>query len=81
MIVVATDAPLPADALSPLFEMALQATEEAVYNSLLSDDRRIAVGEGGGDSGGAGAGNPGALRARGPVAMARIADASGSPQT
>jgi len=26
---------LPADALSPLFEMALEATEEAVYNSLL----------------------------------------------
>jgi D-aminopeptidase len=26
---------LPADAVSPLFEMALEATEEAVYNSLL----------------------------------------------
>jgi D-aminopeptidase len=26
---------LGADALSPLFEMALEATEEAVYNSLL----------------------------------------------
>jgi D-aminopeptidase len=26
---------LPTDALSPLFEMALEATEEAVYNSLL----------------------------------------------
>lgn len=28
-------AALPAGALSPLFEMALEATEEAVYNSLL----------------------------------------------
>jgi D-aminopeptidase len=26
---------LPTDAVSPLFEMALEATEEAVYNSLL----------------------------------------------
>jgi D-aminopeptidase len=27
--------PLPTDSLSPLFEMALEATEEAIYNSLL----------------------------------------------
>jgi len=26
---------LPTDAISPLFEMVLEATEEAVYNSLL----------------------------------------------
>ena len=26
---------LPTDAMSPLFEAALEATEEAVYNSLL----------------------------------------------
>lgn len=31
----ATYQALPTDALSPLFEMALEATEEAVYNSLL----------------------------------------------
>jgi len=31
----ATYEALPTDALSPLFEMALEATEEAVYNSLL----------------------------------------------
>lgn len=31
----ATHQALPTDALSPLFEMALEATEEAVYNSLL----------------------------------------------
>jgi D-aminopeptidase len=30
-----TGQPLPTDSLSPLFEMALEATEEAVYNSLL----------------------------------------------
>jgi D-aminopeptidase len=30
-----TGTPLPTDSLSPLFEMALEATEEAVYNSLL----------------------------------------------
>jgi D-aminopeptidase len=30
-----TAQPLPTDSLSPLFEMALEATEEAVYNSLL----------------------------------------------
>ena len=30
-----TGAPLPTDALSPLFQAALETTEEAVYNSLL----------------------------------------------
>jgi D-aminopeptidase len=30
-----TGSPLPTDALSPLFQAALEATEEAVYNSLL----------------------------------------------
>ncbi len=30
-----TSTVLPPDAVSPLFEMALEATEEAVYNSLL----------------------------------------------
>jgi D-aminopeptidase len=30
-----TGTPLPTDALSPLFQAALETTEEAVYNSLL----------------------------------------------
>jgi D-aminopeptidase len=39
---------LPADSISPLFEMALEATEEAVYNSLLQATTvksRFATGE------------------------------------
>ena len=31
---------LPADGISPLFQAALEATEEAVYNSLLQGDDR-----------------------------------------
>ena len=59
---------LPADAVSPLFEMALEATEEAVYNSLLrATTVQSQAGAGGGDPGGAGARDPEEVR-RGEVA-------------
>jgi D-aminopeptidase len=53
---------LPTDGVSPLFQAALEATEEAVYNSLLkATARHEPLRQGRGPAGRAGAGNRGAL--------------------